>query len=503
MNRHYAVPLFFLALALGMIAGMAVERAANNAMTPFSADREGRLSELMHLIESEYLTHVDSDSLLDEVLGDLVSRLDPHSVFWSKDRIESDQWAEERSFNGIGIVFRMHRDTAVVLDFLEGGSAKETEIRRGDRIVRIDDSLVSGPGVDESTLMDALSGEEGKPVNLELQRRGAKRPIWIAVWRTRIEQPSVSTFIMIEPSVAYVRIEWFDEETHQELRMALEQLLHKGMKSLVLDLRGNKGGLMSAAEGVADEFLGDDVLIYTSENREGVRRTHEATGYGFFEVGDMVVLIDQGSASASEAVAAALQEHDRARLVGRRSFGKGIAQGEIRLQGGAVVRLTQLKLFTPSGKSIQRPYEEDEDTYLHRAEEDRFAIDKDAQGGLQPDYFVSDTLSDSEKEVYRRVPIDSLADAALVFWEANRNQLAAEGPGRWMTSELDRLGVFRKVPWRWWARLNSETDRQTLWSLFRFEVFDVAFAESERRPWVFDADPDVQKALELLKNKTP
>jgi len=500
MNRRYLPPLFFLALALGMIAGMALERSQTPSETPY---RGARIDELLNLIDRDYLKPINTDSLLDVVMDGLLRELDPHSVYLSGADAEEATGELEGILEGIGIEFRIYRDTAVVMELIEGGPAQSAGLQRGDRIYRIDKNTYTGPLLSTDALVNALRGPKGTTVELTVRRASRHQKQTLRLKRDRMQQSSVSSALMLESDIAYIRLERFSEDAYPEMRHQLEQLLHKGMRKLVLDLRGNPGGYMQSAQGIADEFLAGDAVIVRTENREGLQREYRATQNGFFEVGAMAVLLDEESASASEVLAGALQDHERATVVGRRSFGKGLVQEEVALSDGSKVRLTHLRYFTPSGRSLQRSYEQGDQAYYEEAVRNRLDTGGVELGGIRPDVFVPDTLSPEEWTFYAQIPPDSVQSLSMRFWDANRMALNRTGAEAWMRTQRTEMTAWNSSTWTLLARALPLELHPWAFERFKQEVLYRAFAHEERAVLELKTDPDVQKALELLKNKTP
>ena len=496
MKPRYLVPLFFLVLALGVSIGLAM-RSASPSQFSTQPRRAERIGELLDLIERDYFRKVDVDSLLDEIIAQTLHSLDPHSDYLSGDRLEESSDDLHDSFGGIGIEFSFYRDTLIVLQVVEGGPAQKAGIEAGDRIFKVDGEPFGGSEFQDDWVR-RLKGVSGSLVRLDLRRVNSKNPREIELRRGRISNPSVSGAAMLSDRLGYVRIERFAESTHRELRAELERLLHLGMRSLVLDLRGNPGGLMAQAQSVADEFLASDLLIVRTVDRDGNDEAFHATSRGLFEVGELAVLLDQESASASEVVAGALQDHKRAIVVGRRSFGKGLVQEEVVLNDGSVVRLTAFRYYTPSGKSLQRSYSEGLEEYYSKSQLERYSDDGENSAGIRPDYFVSDTLTSEERLFYGRVSNDSLYLLAFRFWDQQRQRLKTMGSERWMNSTAGELkkwdgAVFRALG------LTDKAEANALGlNLFKKEVLNLAYPRAQRSKWMLKTDPDVQKAGDLL-----
>lgn len=354
-----------LLLALSLVAGLFIGRnmgpSSGNPLTVFNINRPSasdKIGQVIDLIEAQYVDTVQKEALVDEVLQDLLQRLDPHSYYISAAELRAAQEPLEGSFDGIGVEFAIQYDTVVVISAVEGGPSAAIGLRAGDRLVSANGEKIAGIGITNDQVMKHLRGPKGSEVVVGILRRGKAQPFDVTIERGKIPIHSVSASLLDDDGTGYIKLVRFAKNTHEEFVTAAEALRTKGMKRLVLDLRGNGGGFLNAAIDVADEFLprGRDI-VYT-EGRNSPRQDADATSAGSFEDLPIAVLIDEGSASASEIVAGAIQDNDRGLLVGRRTFGKGLVQEHVPLPDSSAVRITTARYYTPSGRSIQRPYGE-------------------------------------------------------------------------------------------------------------------------------------------------
>jgi len=315
-----------------------------------------KIQELLQFVRDHYVDQVDVDSLEEKVINDILAQLDPHSVYIPKAESQSVRETMQGNFVGLGVEFQMDRDTFTVLRVIPGSPARDAGIKAFDQIICIDGDTVAGRQVPLDTIVSRLKGTEGSTVDLCLYRPGADSLFRLHVKRRKIAIRSVPSVFMINDTLGYIKIDLFSDNTYDELDQALRRLKRQGMKALVLDLRGNSGGYLKQAHLVADEFLpAGNLIFYTKDHDKHIRKVY-ATGRGRFEEGTLYVLIDENTASAAEIVAGALQDNDRALIVGRRSYGKGLVQEEIQLKDGSMMRITTARYYTPSGRSIQRPY---------------------------------------------------------------------------------------------------------------------------------------------------
>lgn len=311
---------------------------------------------ILSYIKSDYVDEVDIDALSDKAIANFLEQLDPHSSYLTAKENQREQESLSGSFDGIGVQFRIIEDTVVIIQPIASGPSAKVGIMPGDRIITVDDSLFAGTDIATEDVMRSLKGEKGSKVKLGIKRAGIKDLISFEVIRDAIPTFSVDYYGMMDGNTGYIKLSHFAQTTHREVEEALVTLNNKGMKKLVFDLRGNGGGYLDQAYKVADEFVGKGDLIVFTQGRKRGRDNFFATSGGLFEEGELIVLIDELSASASEILAGAVQDNDRGLVIGRRTFGKGLVQEQKFLPDGSAVRLTVSRYHTPSGRSIQRPY---------------------------------------------------------------------------------------------------------------------------------------------------
>lgn len=324
-----------------------------------------KIDALMSLIDTRYVDKVDIDSMTEEVIPLFLENLDPHSVYIpAKDFAETNE-SLEGEFDGIGVVFNMSTDTVIVLNVITGGPSAKAGIQGGDRIVKVNDTIIAGVKMDQDKVMKRLRGPRGSKVNLSVQRVGIDELIPITVTRDKIPIKSITAAYMVKPNVGYIKFDQFARNSHTELMKAISDLKAQGMEKLILDIRGNGGGYLDQAIVISNEFLPDKQLIVYTKDRYGKENKQYSDGNGALSDINTVVLVDEGSASSSEIFAGALQDHDRATLIGRRTFGKGLVQEQIPFNDGSAVRLTIARYYTPSGRSIQKPYSDGKEEYYN------------------------------------------------------------------------------------------------------------------------------------------
>ena len=309
-----------------------------------------------YAISQLYVDSVNENSLVESAIVKMLSQLDPHSTYSNPDEVKEMNEPLQGNFDGIGVQFQMMEDTLLVIQPVSGGPSEKVGILAGDRIIAVNDSAIAGVKLSTEDIMKRLRGPKGTKVDLTVLRREVKDLLHFTVKRDKIPLYSLDAAYMIEPGIGYIRVSRFAMTTGKEFLEAMQKLQAKGMVDLILDLQGNGGGYLNAAIDLANEFLGPRELIVYTEGRAEKRSNFFAKGNGHFQQGRLVLLVDEYSASASEIVAGAMQDWDRAVIVGRRSFGKGLVQRPIDLPDGSMIRLTVARYYTPSGRSIQKPY---------------------------------------------------------------------------------------------------------------------------------------------------
>ena len=309
-----------------------------------------------YAISQLYVDSVNENSLVESAIVKMLSQLDPHSTYSNPDEVKEMNEPLQGNFDGIGVQFQMMEDTLLVIQPVSGGPSEKVGILAGDRIIAVNDSAIAGVKLSTEDIMKRLRGPKGTKVDLTVLRREVRDLLHFTVKRDKIPLYSLDAAYMIEPGIGYIRVSRFAMTTGKEFLEAMQKLQAKGMVDLILDLQGNGGGYLNAAIDLANEFLGPRELIVYTEGRAEKRSNFFAKGNGHFLQGRLVLLVDEYSASASEIVAGAMQDWDRAVIVGRRSFGKGLVQRPIDLPDGSMIRLTVARYYTPSGRSIQKPY---------------------------------------------------------------------------------------------------------------------------------------------------
>jgi len=402
-----------------------------------------KLQEIMTYINRDYVDSVDTNELVEFGIMKMLEKLDPHSSYIPARDASLAQSQLEGEFDGIGVEFGIIRDTIYVVAPLTGGPSEALGIQSGDQIIKVDGKNVAGIGITNRDVFDYLRGPRGSKVVVDIKRKNNPQLLTYEITRDKIPQYSINASYMVSSEVGYIKVTRFAATTYDEFRKSISELQAKGMKKLILDLQGNPGGYMGAAIYMADELLGGRDLIVSQEGKVSqYSQKAYASKPGLFEQGSVIVLINEGSASASEILAGAIQDNDRGLIVGRRSFGKGLVQMPIDFSDGAELRLTIARYFTPSGRSIQKPYDSDYEAYerdwLNRYEHGEFFSADSIKfndslkfetkkgrtvyggGGIMPDYFVPLDTTMNSAYVNKLFSTDSSREFILDY--ANKNK---------------------------------------------------------------------------------
>lgn len=473
-NTKYQVRLP-LVLCLGLAAGIFIGTSLNTKKASSDVGQDvQKFREVLTQIKDEYVDTINTNGLVDAAIEHMLHKLDPHSSYIpAKDRQAANEDLRG-NFDGIGIEFNIFNDTIVVVSALSGGPSEALGIQSGDKIIAVDGKNVAGIGVTSLDVMKHLKGPKGTEVKVMVLRNN--KEIDYTIVRDKIPQYSVDVAYMVDAETGYIKVNRFSATTFDEFQASLKDLKDEGMKKLILDLQGNPGGYMNMAIEMADEFLSAGKRIVSQKGKESKYNAQAtSTSRGEFEKGDLIILVNEGSASASEILAGALQDNDRALIVGRRSFGKGLVQSPFDLSDGSELRLTISRYYTPSGRSIQKPYADGEEyaldiisRYNHgeffHSDSIRFNdslkyITMNGRtvyggGGIMPDYFVPlDTTLNSHylNELYTSIAIH---EYSFQYVDQHREALLKKGLDHFlenftvsdkMINDLVKLGMKNKV----------------------------------------------------------
>jgi carboxyl-terminal processing protease len=452
------------AIAIGVLIGKFLPVGADLPQHSNIRSRNDKLNSILNIIESNYVDSVNRDDLVEAAIPAILKKLDPHSVYIPAKDLARANEPLQGNFEGIGISFNMLTDTILVISTIPGGPSEKMGLLPGDKILYVNDSLVAGKHISDEQVMGMLKGPKGTVVRIKIQRNGQKELLPFEIIRDKIPIYSIDVSYMVNDHTGYIKINNFAMTTFEEFMKGLRELKDLGMTSLIVDLRGNSGGIMEAAIQIANQFLKEGELILYTKGRASPRNEARATGKGEFETGDLVVLVDEWSASASEILAGALQDNDRGTIIGRRSFGKGLVQEPISFGDGSGLRLTIARYFTPTGRSIQKPYtngfdeyfDDLSDRYHHREYEvpDSIHFSDSLKfttpggrivyggGGIMPDKFVAVDTSGVSPYFVKTRPL--IYRFALKYTENNRETLKKfTDPGK-LEEYLDRQPLMKQ-----------------------------------------------------------
>ncbi len=522
------MPLWFaLVLAGGIVAGILLgNRTGSFNLFPSGKDK---LKEIINYVEDNYVDTLGREALEAKAITGLLEKLDPHSVYISPEEFHEANDPLLGSFEGIGVQFRIENDTVTVITPVAGGPSEKLGIRAGDRIVKVDGENIAGIRIANNDVMRKLKGPKGTKVEVTIFRRGAGGLLDYTITRDVIPTYSMDVAYMAAPGTGYIRLNNFSATTRDEMHQALEDLTSRGMKKLILDLRSNGGGYLKAAIDVSDEFLRKGKLIVYTEGVHHPKEIARSSAEGLFEEGDLVVLVDEGTASAAEIVSGAVQDHDRGLILGRRTFGKGLVQEQFDFDDGSAVRLTVARYYTPTGRCIQKPYtdgiEDYQNEYYHRfmngelehADSIKFPDSLKYKtpkgrtvyggGGIMPDLFIP-LAKDSALFFYNRCINKGLVyQFAFDYADQNRPQLGKyrdadqflkqfalsdEAYGRFL-KYAEEKGVKREGK-------NQEKSDRYLKTVLKAHIGRNLFDNKAFFPVLNTIDPVYLRALEVLEN---
>ncbi len=529
----YLPLLLSVVLSAGLYLGYRIGTKARPAGSVFylPAGTSGKLDTILKYIEEDYVDTVNSERLENNAINGMLEKLDPHSQYITTEEFHEMNDPLLGSFEGIGVSFRIEKDTITIINPVKGGPSEKVGIMAGDRIVKINDSLVADIKIVNRDAMRRLKGKKGTQVQVEIYRRGVSGLLPFTIVRDVIPTYSLDVSYMLNNTTGYIRLNKFAATTHEEFLEAAVRLKEEGMRCLVLDLRGNSGGYLKAATDLADEFLTQGKLIVYTQGKNRPKAYTYANRRGILENDELIILIDEGSASASEIVAGAIQDNDRGTIV-RRSFGKGLVQEQLPLRDGSALRLTVARYYTPTGRSIQKPYDSDFEKYHHESwqryengemtnadsvphpDSLKYTTPKGkvvyGGGGITPDVFVA-VETDSSLYFYNR-----LANSGLIFQfafdyaDSKRAGLAKYKDAAsfkqgfvmddGLFNELLLLAAEKGIAKP--AAISAQS-RKHIKTLFRAYV-GRNILDDEGFYRVFqDIDPELQKALEIARNLTP
>jgi len=528
------LPLLLAAvLAIGMFIGQQLPRYENHLWyTPDayrSSNAMGTLDEILRYVEAKYVDSIDTKGLQDGAIAHLLEQLDPHSVYITPEELQHEDEVLNGNFEGIGIEFLLIDDTIQVVSPLVGGPSEAVGILAGDKIVTIEDTLVAGVKISNAAIFQKLRGSQGSKVRLGIHRGKERKLRQFTITRDVIPVKSVEVAYMLDKETGYIKINRFSAPTYQEFMEELRRLVEeKRMKNLVLDLRGNPGGYLNEATDLLSQFFPEGKLLVYTEGRTEERQDYKSNGRARFNIQNVAVLVDEGSASASEIVAGAIQDHDRGWVIGRRTFGKGLVQVQYPLSDGGGLRLTISRYYTPSGRSIQRAYKNQED-YDHEAERrlqngelaDASKIRQADStkyytgmgrvvfggGGITPDVFVP--LDTSFQNDYFLTALQLLPQF-VSRWMESQNKSDMPGTSeqfvqQFQVSEAMFSDLVKFVETQGHTANADQIARckPELTLMLKARIAKLLFHEEGHYRTLNDDDPAVEKALQVLRSGVP
>ena len=527
-TNRYMPLLMALCVVVGILIG-------NFYANHFSGNRlniinsgSNRLSNLLHIIDDQYVDKVNIDSLVNNAIPLILAELDPHSVYISAKDAQAANDDLKGSFTGIGVEFTIRQDTIHVQNVISNGPAERVGVLAGDKIISVDGKPFVGKIVTNEEAMHRLKGPKDTKVKIGVLRYGSKKPKYITITRGEIPQKSITATYMLDDKTGYIRIKNFGETTYPELLIALEQLSQQGFSNLVIDLRDNTGGLLTSAIQIANEFLPKNKLIVYTEGRKSPKQEFASDGHGSYQKLPLVVLINEVSASASEIFAGAMQDNDRATIIGRRSFGKGLVQQQIGFPDGSIIRLTIARYYTPSGRCIQKPYstgddknyEQDlitryqhgeffsQDSIKHHGPAYHTGIGRVVYGGggITPDIFVAeDTLGMTS--YYKEASMSGLIlQYAFTYTDDNRPKLNTYKEMMEMASYLakqnlvDKFATYADKHGLKRRNLMIKKSHKLLERYINSRIIYNMLDESAWNKYINLGDPTIEAALKVFRN---
>ena len=528
-SNRFAPILLALCVIIGILIGTFYTKHFSGNRLSIINSGSNRLNNLLRIIDDQYVDTVNIDSLVEKAMPQILSELDPHSVYISAKDVQAVADDLKGSFSGVGIEFTIREDTIHIQNVIAGGPAESAGLLAGDIIVAVDGKNFTGKQVTNSEAMRRLKGPKNTKVKLGILRYGQKEVKNFVVTRDDIETKSIAAAYMIGEEVGYIRIKSFGEKTYYEFLTALAQLSQEGFSNLVIDLRDNVGGLMSSAIRIANEFLPAKRMIVYTEGRKMKREEYLSDGRGSYQKIPLVVLINEGSASASEIFAGAMQDNDRATIIGRRSFGKGLVQQQIEFSDHSMIRLTIARYYTPSGRCIQKPYvdgkdksyEEDlvqrylhgeffsQDSIQHKGPAFHTSIGRTVYGGggITPDIFIpEDTLNLTS--YYKEAVMSGLVmQYAFQYTDDNRQLLREYDSLASLQAYLKRQGLVERFVT--YANQHGLQRRNLMIQksyrlLDRFLTSRIVYNILNEEAWaeyINQDDPVIKSALEVMRKK--
>ena len=520
--------LMAVCVAFGIVIGTFYANHFSGNRLNIINSGSNRLNNLLHIIDDQYVDNVNIDSLVDKAIPQILSDLDPHSVYITAKDMQAANDELKGSFSGVGIEFNIREDTLHVQNVIKNAPAERAGLLAGDKVVSIDGKPFVGKTVTNDEAMRRLKGPKDTKVRIGVLRYGHKKPLEFTVTRGDIPQKSITATYMLDDDTGYIRIKNFGERTYPDMLIALAKLSQEGCKNLVIDLRDNTGGFLQSAVQMANEFLPKNKLIVYTQGRKSQRQDYVSDGKGSYQRMPLVVLINEGSASSSEIFAGAMQDNDRATVIGRRSFGKGLVQQQMGFTDGSLIRLTIARYYTPSGRCIQKPYttgdaaDYEQDIYSRYQHGEFFSQDSIKHtgpayhtgigrlvyggGGITPDIFVAEDTIGLTSYFKQAAMSGLILQFAYNYTDNNRQKLAKYNTLKELTDYLDKQNLveqFATYADKHGLQRRNLMIRKSYKMLSRFIISRIVYNMLDDEVWtqyLNEDDPVITAALKVFKN---
>lgn len=520
--------LMAVCVAFGIVIGTFYANHFSGNRLNIINSGSNRLNNLLHIIDDQYVDNVNIDSLVDKAIPQILSDLDPHSVYITAKDMQAANDELKGSFSGVGIEFNIREDTLHVQNVIKNAPAERAGLLAGDKVVSIDGKPFVGKTVSNDEAMRRLKGPKDTKVRIGVLRYGHKKPLEFTVTRGDIPQKSITATYMLDDDTGYIRIKNFGERTYPDMLIALAKLSQEGCKNLVIDLRDNTGGFLQSAVQMANEFLPKNKLIVYTQGRKSQRQDYVSDGKGSYQRMPLVVLINEGSASSSEIFAGAMQDNDRATVIGRRSFGKGLVQQQMGFTDGSLIRLTIARYYTPSGRCIQKPYttgdaaDYEQDIYSRYQHGEFFSQDSIKHtgpayhtgigrlvyggGGITPDIFVGEDTIGVTSYFKQAAMSGLILQFAYNYTDNNRQKLAKYKTLKELTDYLGKQNMvdqFASYADKHGLQRRNLMIRKSHKMLSRFIISRIVYNMLDDEAWtqyLNEDDPVITAALKVFKN---
>ena len=520
--------LMAVCVAFGIVIGTFYANHFSGNRLNIINSGSNRLNNLLHIIDDQYVDNVNIDSLVDKAIPQILSDLDPHSVYITAKDMQAANDELKGSFSGVGIEFNIREDTLHVQNVIKNAPAERAGLLAGDKVVSIDGKPFVGKTVTNDEAMRRLKGPKDTKVRIGVLRYGHKKPLEFTVTRGDIPQKSITATYMLDDDTGYIRVKNFGERTYPDMLIALAKLSQEGCKNLVIDRRDNTGGFLQSAVQMANEFLPKNKLIVYTQGRKSQRQDYVSDGKGSYQRMPLVVLINEGSASSSEIFAGAMQDNDRATVIGRRSFGKGLVQQQMGFTDGSLIRLTIARYYTPSGRCIQKPYttgdaaDYEQDIYSRYQHGEFFSQDSIKHtgpayhtgigrlvyggGGITPDIFVAEDTIGLTSYFKQAAMSGLILQFAYNYTDNNRQKLAKYKTLKELTDYLGKQNLveqFATYADKHGLQRRNLMIRKSHKMLSRFIISRIVYNMLDDEVWtqyLNEDDPVITAALKVFKN---